>query len=117
AAADLAVIDSQGAYFGLPFGDREVSGAVVAHEDHIVVVVDGVVLGERTAGAERVHDLHGLGILNFIFTGNRNSASGQETGAENDRANDILVFGVSGALVVVGDGSEFVSLHQAVERE
>ena len=51
-AADFAVIDVERADLGLALGDGDVAGAVVAHEDDVVVEVHGVVLGEGAAGAE-----------------------------------------------------------------
>ena len=75
AAADFAVIDLQRSDLGLALGDAGVAGAVVTHEDDVVVEVDGVVLGEGTAGAEGVHDLHGEDVFDFVLAGDRDAAA------------------------------------------
>ena len=72
------MIDLERPHLGLAFGDRDVAGSVVAHQHDVVVEVHRVVLGERAARAEAVHDLHGLGILDFHLAGDRDPSRRQQ---------------------------------------
>src|SRR5215211_1009920 len=71
-----------------PFGDGEVEGPVVAHQQEVVDEVHRGKLGKGTAGPEPVHDQHRDGRLGVTLAGARDAASGEqgvaddETGAE-----------------------------------
>ena len=96
AAAHFAVVDLERPDFDLALRDGHVARAVVAHEDDVVLEIDGVVLGEGAAGAERIHDLHGLRVLDFAFAGDGNSARGEQPGAQDDGADGVFIGGISG---------------------
>jgi hypothetical protein len=61
------VIDIEWSHFDLAFGNGDVSRTVLPHEQDIIGVVDGIILGEGTAGAEGVHDFHGLRVLDLVI--------------------------------------------------
>src|SRR5208283_1523601 len=102
AATDLAVIDGEWANSGSALCDGDMAGAVMAHEDDVVIEIDGIVLRERTAGTKTIQDLHGLGILDFAFAGDWNATGRKQARAENDGADGVFVFGTSHTFVVVG---------------
>ena len=78
AAPDLAVVNRERPDFGPSLCDRDMAGPVVSHEHDVILEVHGVIFGERTADAKRVQNFHRLDIFNFVFTGNGDSACGQE---------------------------------------
>jgi hypothetical protein len=84
-------------------GDRDVPGAVMPHQHHVVCVVHRVVLGERPADAQRVQDFHRLDVLDLVLAGDRNAPRRQQRIAQDDRAHRLLVLGDADPLVVVGE--------------
>src|SRR5205085_5530950 len=104
-AADLAVIHIQRANLGLALGNGDVAWSVVAHEDHIVVEIAGVILCERTPDSEAIHYLHGLSVLDLVFTGHRYASCCSQTGSQNDGADGVFVLGITYTFIVVGKGS------------
>ncbi len=117
AAADFAVIDVERTDPGLAFRDRDVARAVMSHQDDVVVQIDRIVLGERAAGVERVHDLHRDSVLDLVLAGDGNVPRGEQRGAEDDGTHRVFVGGDAGSLVVVGERGEIVLLRQAVKRD
>src|SRR5437016_546692 len=115
-AAHLAVIHTQRANLGLALGNRDVAWSVVAHEDHIVVEIAGVILRERTPDSEAIHNLHGLSVLNLVFSGYRYAPRCEQTSAKDDGAHGLFVLGVPHAFIVVSQGPQLVNLDQMIQR-
>ena len=67
AVAGFAVVDTEAPQHRLAVADGDVPRTVVAHEDEAIVEVHGVELRERSPGSQRVHDLHGHGVLEISF--------------------------------------------------
>ena len=67
------------------------AGPVVPHKHHIVLVIDRVELGERPAGSESIHDLHGLDVLDFHLACHRNARRTEQAIAKYDGADRIRV--------------------------
>jgi hypothetical protein len=61
----------------------------VAHEHEVVVEVHGVVLGERAARAEQIHDLHGHGVFYLVLAGHGNVTRGEQRGAQGHVGHDV----------------------------
>ena len=72
------MIDFQRTDLGLAFGNLDMTGAVVPHQHHVVFEIHRVIFRERSANAEGIHDLHGLGILHLVFARDGNPARGEE---------------------------------------
>ena len=115
--ADFAVIHFERPHFRFALRNGDVARTVVPHQHHIVREIHGVIFRERAAGAEGVHDLHGLGVFHFVFASDGNAARGQQGIAENDRADGVLIFRVAGAVVKIRERAKIVFLHQPVERD
>src|SRR5438874_13803458 len=88
---------------------------VVAHENDVVVVIHGIVFREGTACPESVHDLHRLYVLDFVFSGDGDSASRKQTGTQNDGAYDVFILGIACAFVIVGQRAETMALDEDVQ--
>ncbi len=89
----------------------------MAHQHHVVVVVDGVVLGEAAAGPEQVEDLHRLRVLDLVLAGDRHAAGGEQRAAEDDRGDEVFVRMTGDRVEEVGERAEASALHQVVERQ
>src|SRR5215472_217661 len=96
----LAVINLKRTHSCFAFCDREMAGTIVSHENYVVAVIDGVVFREGTARPEGIHNLHRLYVFDFVFPSHRDSMPGEQTGAQNDRAYDVFIFGIACAFVV-----------------
>src|SRR5271154_5503430 len=95
------MVDAQGTKLRLAVGDCDMSGTVVAHQNHIVDEVVGVVLRERTSTAQTIENLHCLHILDLKLARDRDSASGKQAVSDDDGAQGVFVVGNADALVVV----------------
>ena len=111
------MVHLQRTHLRLALGDRDVPGSVVSHQHDVVLEVHRVVLGEGSAHAEGVQDLHGLNVLDFVLAGDRHAARRQQRVAEDDGADGVLVLLDADAHVVVRQRAEIVQLHQPVERD
>ena len=89
----------------------------MAHQYQVVVKVHGVVLRERPSRTQQIHDLHGQGVLHFVFARNRNVPCGQERCAKNDRAHGVFIDGDARALVVVGHQIKIVTFDEGVKSD
>src|SRR4051812_7584762 len=112
--AHFAVIYPKRPDLRFAFRYRQMSGTIVSHEDDIIVEIHRVILSERSTRAERVHDLHGLRVLDLALTGDRNAAGCKKAGTENDGTDHIFIRSVAGSLIVVGHRSQRVTFNQAV---
>src|SRR5438270_11887310 len=93
-ATHFAVIDAQWSNLGFSLGDGNMPGSIVSHKQQIVFEVDAIVLGERAARSEGIHNLHGLRILDLVFSSDRNLAGREPTNA-----------GTAGADLILGSGN------------
>ena len=73
--ARFPVVESERPRDGPSVRDREMAGAVVAHQDEPVVEVEAVELGVRPAGAEPVEQEHRDVGLEVALAGGRDTAS------------------------------------------
>src|SRR5581483_11652068 len=111
----LAVIHLEGTNFSFALRDGDMPRAIVPHQQHVIVVVRGIVFGERTAGSEQVHDFHGLDVLDLVFAGHGDAARRQETGSEDDGTYRLFIWGTANPLVVVHQRAQFVPFDHAIE--
>src|SRR4051812_6651679 len=88
----------------------------MTHQNDIVIEINRIILSERAARAESIHDLHGLRILDLIFTGYRNASRREKAGTENNGTDRIFISGIAGAAVVISHRSELMVLDQSVKR-
>ena len=95
---------SKGRSLGLPFSDRNMPRTVVVPSATTllpcIVVVHRIVFGERTSGAEGIHDLHGLCVLDFVLASDGNPSCRQQARSQDNRTDRVFLLGTSHALVV-----------------
>jgi hypothetical protein len=113
--ACLPMVDPEATQHRLAATDGDVSGSVVAHQDKAIVEVHRVELRERTTGSQRVHHLHGDGVLEVSFPGGRNAASGEQRVSEYETCAEPLVDAAACPPVVIGEGVEVEVCGEAVE--
>ena len=114
-AADLAVIDTEGSDAGLSLRNGDVPRPVVAHQDDVVVPINGIILREGTACTQQVHDFHRLDILDLKLAGDRTSARSKQRIAKDNGADRILVLGNTCSHMVVGKGAEPLFHDETIE--
>ena len=115
AGAGLAVVELERPRDRPPVGDREVAGAVVPHQDELLVEVERVELGVGAAGAEPVEQEHRDVRLQVALAGGRDAARGEQRVADDQAGRDALGDVAADAAVVVGQPVELEVLDQAVE--
>ena len=91
---------------GPSVGDRQVAGAVVAHQHELLVEVQRVELGVRAAGAEPVEQQHGDVGLEVALAGRRDAARREQRVAHDQAGGDALGHVAVDAAVVVGQPVE-----------
>ena len=83
----------------------------MAQQNNVVGVIRRIVFRERAPRSEGVQNLHRLRILDFALAGGGNASRGEQARAENNGADRLLIRGVAGPHVVVGERPEPVPLH------
>src|SRR5215469_111388 len=111
----LSVINIERPNSSVSLSDRDMTWSVVPHQHDVVVVIDSVILRERTSGTECVKYFHRLSILDFVLPRDRHTSRSQHACAQNDRTDGVLAFGVASTLVIVGKRSQVMTLDQAVQ--
>ena len=89
----------------------------MAHLDHVVDEVQGLDLGEGSAGADRLRGQHGDGGPQFVLAGRRDAPGGQQRGAQDHPGAEPFVLLAVQAAVVVGHGVQVEVLHQPVQAD
>ena len=100
---------------GSPLGDRKMTRTVVAHQNELVVEVEGVELGVGAAAAEPVEQEHADVRLQVALAGGGHPPRRQEREADDQTGRDTLGDAARRAAVVVGEPVELEVLDEAVE--
>ncbi len=95
--------------------DREMAGAVVAHQDEPLVEIEAVELGVRPAGAEPVEQEHRDVGLEVALAGGRDAAAGEQGVADDEPRAHALGDVVADAAVVVGETVELEVRDEPIE--
>ena len=115
--ARLPVVQPERARDGSSVGDREVPGAVVSHEDELLVEVEAVELGVRPAGSEPVQQEHRDVGLEVAFAGGRDASCGEQRVADDETRAHSLGDVASDTAVVVGEPVELEVLDEPIEAD
>src|SRR5947209_3261224 len=88
----------------------------MTHQNDITIEINRIILSERAARSESVHDLHRLRILDLILTRHWNASRREEAGTENNGSDRIFIRGIAGAPVLISHPSELMLPDQSMER-
>ena len=113
--AGLPVVELERTRDRASLGDREMAGAVVAHQDELLVEVERVELGVGAAGAEAVEQEHRDVRLQVALAGRGHAARRQQRVADDQAGGDALGDVAAGAAVVVRQPVELEVVDQPVE--
>ena len=73
--ANFPVINIERSHLGFAFSDPQMAGSIMPHEDDVLVEIDRIIFGKRSARSESIHDLHRLRVFHLIFTSDGDSTS------------------------------------------